>query len=134
MSADRSSKSGVMLAITLLTAIYVIALATMTARASSVGNLNGVIVAEAMFASPMLIAYALSRWLVRRESRIVLLVFEIAFLIFTCAVFYHTFTGEHDAQYQLKLLIIPFVGFPAIVIAGAIAALVQLKRHTDRAG
>jgi len=37
-------------------------------------------------------------------------------------VFVRTFTGEHDAQYQLAVLVIPLIGFPTVVIAGVIAA------------
>ena len=37
-------------------------------------------------------------------------------------VFVRTFTEEHDAQYQLAVLVIPLIGFPAVVIAGVIAA------------
>jgi len=125
MTANQSDKSRIMQAITGLTAAYVIALAAvMTSGGQSV---NGVLIDEAVFASPMLIAYALSRWVVHAGGRIILLGFEILFSIFTIAIFYWTFTGEHDAQYQLVLLAIPLFGFPTIVIVGAVAASIRAK-------
>lgn len=114
-----------MRAITGLTAAYVIALAAV--MTSSGESANAVLIDEVVFASPMLIAYALSRWVVHAGGRIILLGFEILFSVFSFAVFYWTFTGEHDAQYQLALLAIPLLGFPTIVIVGAVAASVREK-------
>jgi hypothetical protein len=40
------------------------------------------------------------------------------------ATFYWAFGFEHDAQYQLMLLLIPAVGFPTVAILG-LAALIR---------
>jgi len=114
-----------MKAIVGLTLVYVIVIAIafsafITSRGSTVDN---VLFGEAVFALPMVISSVLAVAIQRATARRILLIFEIAFSIFSLAVFVSTFTGEHDAQYQLVLLAIPLVGFPAIAIAGALAAV-----------
>jgi len=70
----------------------------------------------------MIIAFLLALIFHDSEARRSFLVFEIGFSIFSLLVFVRTFTGEHDAQYQLAVLVIPLIGFPTVVIAGVIAA------------
>ncbi|MDR3572197.1 MAG: hypothetical protein P4L81_08525 [Candidatus Pacebacteria bacterium] len=84
--------------------------------------------AEAAFALPMIIAFFLALIFRGVEARRSLLFFEIGFSIFSILVFVRTFTGEHDAQYQLAVLVIPLIGFPAVVIAGVIAAFSPKRR------
>src|SRR2546428_597079 len=61
---------------------------------------------EGLFAGPMLIAAVLSLLLSRRAARMGLLVFALGYSALTAIVWYSTFSGEHDAQYQLALLVI----------------------------
>jgi hypothetical protein len=113
-----------MRAISALTTGYVVVVAIVfsvfiTSSGSAISN---VVFAEAAFALPMMIAFFLAlifRGVIARRS---LLFFEIGFSIFSLLVFVSAFTGEHDAQYQLAALVIPLIGFPAVVIAGVIAA------------
>lgn len=83
---------------------------------------DDVLLGEAVFASPVMIAYALSMWLNSVQARRVLLGFELAFALFALLIFYQTFSNDEEAQYQLLLLQIPMLGFPGLVIAGAVAA------------
>ena len=76
---------------------------------------------EALFGAPLLIACGLSMWLNSVQARRIFLGFAVGYIIFSWAVFHSTFTGEHDAQYQLLLLQIPMIGFPALLIVGVIA-------------
>jgi hypothetical protein len=76
---------------------------------------------EALFGTPLMIACGLAIWLNSVQARRILLGFAVGYIIFTLAVFYSTFTGEHDAQYQLLLFQIPMIGFPALLIVGVIA-------------
>ena len=79
--------------------------------------------AEALFSTPLLIACALAIWLNSVQARRALFGFAVGYIIFTLDAFYSTFIGEHDAQYQLLLLQIPMIGFPALLIVGVIAGL-----------
>ena len=73
----------------------------------------------------MLIAAVLSLLLSRRAARMGLLVFALGYSALTAIVWYSTFSGEHDAQYQLALLVIPMIGFPCVAVVG-LAALTSL--------
>lgn len=112
-----------MRAIVGLAAAYVLIVAVVLFYTSDAGSkADGVLFGEAFFAAPMMIAYALARWMIGVEARRVILGFEVGFSVLTLAIFYLTFSGEHDAQYQLALLLIPLFGFPSVVVAGLIAA------------
>src|SRR4051812_38688161 len=76
---------------------------------------------EALFGTPLLIACGLTLWLDSVQARRIFLGFAVGYSIFTLDVFCSTFTGEHDAQYQLLLFQIPIIGFPALLIVGVIA-------------
>ncbi len=115
-----------------LTVACVLIMAATMAHISDAGaKMSGVAFGEALFSTPMIIACLLSLVMRRTEPRRVLLTFEIAFSILTLLVFVNTFAGEHDAQYQLALLFIPLIGFPGVVIAGVIAALLTSQRRTE---
>lgn len=113
-----------MRAVTGLTTGYVVVIAIVFSVfiTSSDSKISSVEFAEAAFALPMIIAFFLALIFRGVEARRSLLFFEIVFSIFSMLVFVRTFTGEHDAQYQLAVLVIPLIGFPAVVIAGVIAA------------
>jgi len=83
------------------------------------------LIAEASFAGPMIIAGVLSILMRRVETRRVMVVFQVAYVLITLAIYYSTFTGEHDAQYQLALLFIPIFGFVGVVAASLIAACLR---------
>ena len=110
-------------AIAALTVAYVLVIATVMFYSYDTGwKIFGLLLGETLFSGPMLIAYGLSRLRTSDAARRVLLGFQVGFSIFTFIIFLATFTGEHEAQYQLSLLTIPLFGFPAVVIAGLIAA------------
>lgn len=79
------------------------------------------LLSEGLFAGPVILASFLSAWLVRLRARIILLGFALGYSILSVTVFYWTFGFEHDAQYQLMLLLIPMLGFPSLVVAGLFA-------------
>lgn len=116
---------GLMRVLTGVTVAYVLIIAVMFAFYISGGGTKAeeVLFAEAVFASPVMIAYALSIWLNSVQARRVLLGFEVAFALFALLTFYQTFLNQEEAQYQLLLLQIPMLGFPALVIAGLVAAV-----------
>ena len=105
-------------------------------RLSGAGSwISGIAFAEALFASPIIIAYLVSIFLKYKEDLRVMLAFEMLFCLFSAATFCVTFTGEHDARYQLALFIIPLVGLPAVAIAGLIAIFGHIeKRRLDKRG
>ena len=106
-----------------LTAAFVLIIAVVMSLVSDAGSrVSGVFFGEALFAAPMIIAYLLMRWIVSDDAHRVILVFQFGFFVFVSVIFYLTFTGDHDAQYQLALLLIPLFGFPSVAIAGVIAA------------
>jgi hypothetical protein len=80
---------------------------------------------EGLFAGPLIVASILAILTARVEARIVLLGFAVGYSILTAIIFYWTFGFEHDAQYQLLLLLIPMFGFPSVVGAGLIAATIR---------
>jgi hypothetical protein len=81
--------------------------------------------AEGFFAGPMILASVLSLLMRRVEARRVMVGFQVGYIFITLAVFYSTFTGEHDAQYQLALLFIPVFGFIGLIGAGIVAACLR---------
>ncbi len=102
--------------------VFVIAIVFSVFITSSGSTISNVAFAETAFALPMIIAFFLASIFRGARSRRSLLYFAIGFSIFSLLVFVRTFTGKHDAQYQLAVLAIPLIGFPAVVIAGVIAA------------
>jgi hypothetical protein len=113
-----------------LTAAYAIAVAIVFAGfvISSPSSISNIALAEAAFALLMMIACFLALIIRSVIARRVLLVFEIGFSILSLLILVSTFTGEHDAQYQLAVLAIPLMGFPAVAIPGVIAALSPRSR------
>lgn len=89
---------------------------------STDSTISNVAFAELAFASPVIIAFFLALTFRVVAARRSLLVFDVGFCIFSLLVFVITFVGGHDAQYQLVLLVIPLIGFPAVVIVGLVAA------------
>jgi len=118
-----------MKAIFALTSAYVIAIAI--AVSSSDSTIGIVLIGEAVFALPMIIGCGLASIIRQENARLILLVFEIGFSIFSLLIFIVTFTGEHDAQYQLALLIVALVGFPSVVISGAVAAFWPTNKQSN---
>lgn len=72
-----------------------------------------------------MIACVLSLLMARVEARIVFLGFAVVYSIFTALMFCWTFGFEHDAGYQLVLLLIPPIGYVGVVAAGLSAAFVR---------
>jgi hypothetical protein len=83
------------------------------------------LLAEGMFAGPMIIASALSILMRRLGARQAIAGFQVGYIVITLMLSYSTLTGEHDAQYQLALLFIPLVGFIGIAATGLITAFVR---------
>ena len=108
-----------------LTAAYVltVALFVYTSDGDPSFRVGALVFFETLFGTPLMIACALAIWLNSVQARRILLGFAVGYTVFTLAVFYSTFTGEHEAQYQLLLFQIPLTGFPALLIIGVIAAL-----------
>lgn len=106
-----------------LTAAYVLAIALFvyTSDRDPSFRAEALFFFEALFGTPLMIACGLAIWLNSAQARRILLGFVVGYLISTLDVFYSTFTGEHDAQYQLLLFQIPMIGFPALLVAGVIA-------------
>ena len=86
---------------------------------------SGLLFSEGLFAGPVILACLLSTLLVRLRARIILLGFAVGYSILSAIIFYWTFGFEHDAQYQLILLLIPMLGFPSLVVAGLFAAIMR---------
>ena len=78
-----------------------------------------------LFTGPMMIACVLSLLMNGAQARRVIIGFQIGYIFATVLIFWSTFSGEHEAQYQLALLFIPVVGFIGVVTAGAIATWVR---------
>ena len=117
-------------AITGLTAAYVIVLAIVMFQLSDAGSrASGIGFGEAMFASPMIVAYVVSLFVKSAEDRRVMFVFEVIFSVFSAVIFWSTFARESDAQYQLALFIIPLIGLPSVAIAGMIAMFGHRERQ-----
>jgi len=116
-----------------LTAGYALAIAIAFSAfiTSSEPTISNVLFGEAAFALPMIISSILALVIRRVNAHRILLVFEIIFSILSVVIFVSTFIGEHDAQYQLALLFLPLIGFPAVVIAGAMAASTAKEKPTE---
>lgn len=115
-----------------ITIAYFLAIAAFMAHVSDhVPSASGLAVYEAIFSTPMIVACLLALFMRRDKSRRVLLMFQLAFSAFTLVVFVLTFAGEHDAQYQLALLLVPLIGIPSVLIAGIIAALAGKQERAE---
>ena len=78
--------------------------------------------------SPIIILVALAVWIKRHGFRQGVLILEIGYSIVAGAIIWITFfRGEQDAGYQLTLLLIPFMGFFAVLAAGTAALSLKLK-------
>jgi len=123
-----------MRAITGLAAAYIVVLAFVMFQLCGVGSrASGIAFGEALFASPVIIAYIVALSIKSAEDRRVMLVFEVMFSVFSAIIFWSTFAREGDAQYQLALFIIPSIGLPGVVIAGMIAMFGHKeKRRLDK--
>jgi ABC-type cobalamin transport system permease subunit len=109
-----------------LTAAYalIIAIAFQPAAGAS-SKAFDLLVSEVLFAGPLIATCILSILMARVGARNILLFYAVAYSILTAITFYWTFGFEHDAQYQLMLLLIPMFGFPSVVAAGLIAAMTR---------
>ena len=107
-----------------LTAAYVLAMALLPHLPAPDlrTEVEMLLLGEALFAGPMFLAGILSMLMRQVEARRAIFQFQVGYIFITLAIYYLTFTGEHDAQYQLALLFIPLVGFPWVVLVGLIAA------------
>ncbi len=113
-------------AINRLTIGYIVIIAALMAYSSEGGwKIIGIMFGETAFALPMVIAGQMFSWFKRERARRLILLFIVAFPIFSAIEFYMTFAGSRDAQYQLVLLLIPMIGFPAILATGIVAAFLD---------
>jgi hypothetical protein len=97
----------------------------LTLPADSPSKVDALLFWEGLFAGPMMIGCVRSILMARVEARIVLLGFAVAYSILTALVFYCTFAFEHDAGYQLALLLVPPIGYLGVVAAGLSAAFIR---------
>lgn len=111
-----------------LTATYVLAMALLDhlPAADLRTEVELLLFGEALFAGPMIIASGLSILMRRVEARRAIVVFQLAYILITLTTFHSTFSGEHDAQYQLELLLIPVLGYGAILFAAVLAPIIWL--------
>jgi len=86
---------------------------------------------EALFAGPMVIASILSILMRRVEPRRLIVGFQTAYVVITFMTFLSTFSGEHDAQYQLELLLIPLLGYGGLLFAALLVAATWLASRFD---
>jgi CHASE2 domain-containing sensor protein len=116
---------GLVRLLTAVTVVYVLIIAGIFLFfISSFGpKIDDVLLGEAVFASPVIIAYGLAMWFNSVPARRTLLGFDVAFALFSWLIFHQTFSNDEEAQYQLLLLKIPMIGFPCLLMAGALAAL-----------
>lgn len=119
---------GMMWASIALTATYVLAMALLDhlPAADLRTEVELLLFGEALFAGPMIIASGLSILMRRVEARRAIVVFQLAYILITLTTFHSTFSGEHDAQYQLELLLIPVLGYGAILFAAVLAPIIWL--------
>ena len=116
---------GMMWATVGITAAYALTLALVFYPTSAPSRAEGLLILEGLFAGPMMIACVLSILMTRAQARRVIIGFQVTYILLTLITFYSTFTGEQDAQYQLRLLFIPLLGFPGVVAAGVMAACLR---------
>ena len=109
-----------------LTAAYVLAMALLNGLPAPDlrSEVEQLLMVEAAFAGPMVIACVLSVLMHRVEARRMIVGLQVAYIFITLTTFHSTFTGEHDAQYQLELLLIPLLGYGAILFAAVLAAII----------
>lgn len=108
-----------------ITAAYALIMALVFYPTDAPSRAGELLFVESLFAGPMMIACVLSILMARIQARRVIVGFQIGYIFITLATFYSTFTGEHDAQYQLALLFIPLFGFLGVAATGLIAACVR---------
>ena len=116
-----------------LTAAYVLAVALLPhlPEPDRRTEVEMLLLGEVLFAGPMIIASGLSILMRGSEARRVIVGFQVAYILITLATFHSTFSGEHDAQYQLELLLIPVVGYGGLLFAAALAAIIWLFSRFD---
>jgi uncharacterized membrane protein len=78
---------------------------------------------EILFTGPIIIGCIMSIASSREKFRITLLYFSIAYFLFSALLLLWTFGFEHDAQYQLAMLLLPLFGFPSVFVVGLAAAV-----------
>jgi hypothetical protein len=122
VDAIRNGRSAMWLTV-VLTAAYALFFAVMLPAGSP--KVDALVFWEGMFAGPMMIAGVLSILQARVQARVILLGFAVAYSILTALTFYSVFGFEHDAGYQLELLLIPPIGWLGIVAAGLSAAFIR---------
>ena len=124
---------GMMWASIALTAAYVLAMALLPhlPEPDLRTEVEMLLLGEALFAGPMVIAGGLSILMRRVEARRMIVGLQVAYILITLTTFHSTFTGEHDAQYQLELLLIPVFGYAAILFAAVLAAIIWLFSRLD---
>jgi hypothetical protein len=109
-----------------LSAAYVVTIAVLMSYTSSPGSeVSGVLGGQAIFSIPMMLALVILAWAKSIKARGVVVAFQVGYFAITFLVFASTFIGEHDAQYQLALLVIPIFGFIGVAAAGLIAAFLR---------
>jgi hypothetical protein len=124
MWPQAKSHRGMMWVTVGMTAAYALTMALVLYSPHSPSKVDDLLFTEELFGGPMAIACIFSILMARIEARRILLAFGIGYSILTAAIFYWTFGFEHDAQYQLMLLLIPTLGFPSVAILG-LAALIR---------
>lgn len=108
-----------------LTATYILVMALVDYPPPDWPKVEWWLLSEELFWGPMIVAGFLSILMRRVEARRVTVGFQVGYILMTLTTFHSTFTGEHDAQYQLALLFIPLIGYPGVVGAGLIAACLR---------
>jgi hypothetical protein len=124
---------GMMWASIALAAAYVLAMALLPhlPEPDLRTKVEMLLLGEALFVGPMIIAGVLSTLMRRVEARRMIVGLQIAYILITLTTFHSTFTGEHDAQYQLELSLIPVLGYGAILFAAVLAAITWLFSRLD---
>jgi hypothetical protein len=116
-----------------LTAAYVLAMALLPhlPEPDVRTEVEMLLLGEALVAGPMIIAGGLSILIRRVEARRLIVGFQVANILITLTIFHSTFSGEHDAQYQLELLLIPVIGYGGILFAALLVAAAWLSSRFD---
>lgn len=90
-------------------------------------NLGAFFFGFALFTSPLLLSGLIAAFLRSSVACRLMSGFSSAFCILALAMFAWTFGPEHDAQYQLALLLIPIVGIPSAITVGMIATYLHFR-------
>jgi len=124
---------GMMLASIALTSAYVLAMVLLPhlPEPDLRIEVEMLLFGEALFAGPMVIASILSILMRRVEPRRLIVGFQTAYVVITFMTFLSTFSGEHDAQYQLELLLIPLLGYGGLLFAALLVAATWLASRFD---